>query len=294
MNRLRIGTRGSDLARRQTEWVCRRLKEAHDSLSLDPIVIETHGDLAAEQTFGPGAPVGVFVGALEAALSDGRIDLAVHSLKDLQTEPTKGLIVAAIPTREAAHDVLLTRERLALRDLPPGARVGTSSPRRAAQMRREFDVEIVPLRGNVPTRITKMGREGLDGIVLAAAGLNRLGIVHPHVIALPVERFVPAPGQGALAIQGREGSTAVGLAAVLDDPLTRRAVSAERQFLHNLGAGCHTPAGAYATATAATVTLLGQLFSEDGVRCVTGTEEGRDPVGVGVNLADRLRRQLAE
>jgi hydroxymethylbilane synthase len=292
MNVLRVGTRGSDLALSQADWVCGRLRGVHPALDVERVIIKTHGDIATDQAFGSSWPVGAFVSALESALAEDRIDLAVHSLKDLQTEPTPALTLAAIPTREAPHDVLVARASFALEELRAGARIGTSSPRRAAQMRRRFDVEIVPLRGNVPTRIAKMEQDRLDGIVLAAAGLNRLGIDHPHLIELPLDRFVPAPGQGAIAVQGREGSTASQLAAALEDHATRRAVSAERQFLHDLGAGCHTPAGALATVIDGAVSLHGQLFSEDGGRCVGGVEVGNDPVVVGATLAQKLKSEL--
>ncbi len=292
MSVVRVGTRGSDLALRQTDWVCERLRQVHPRLAVERVIIKTHGDVAIDQDFGSSWPVGAFVGALESALVENRIELAVHSLKDLQTEPTPGLVVAAIPPREASHDVLLTRTAIGLGQLPARARIGTSSPRRAAQMRRRFDVEIVPLRGNIPTRIAKMERDELDGIVLAAAGINRLGLDHPHIVELPIDRFVPAPGQGALAVQGCEGSAASDLAGALDDTATRRAVSTERQFLHDLGAGCHTPAGAFAEAIGETVSLHGQLFSEDGAQCVGGVEEGDDPLGVGARLAERLTREL--
>jgi hydroxymethylbilane synthase len=132
----------------------------------------------------------------------------------------------------------------------------------------------------------------LDGIVLAAAGLNRLGIDHPHLIELPLDRFVPAPGQGAMAVQARTGSTAAELAAALDDRATRQAVTAERQFLHDLGAGCHTPAGALATLVDGAIALHGQLFSADGSRCAGGVEVGDDPLAVGANLAERLMTEL--
>jgi hydroxymethylbilane synthase len=292
MSVIRVGTRGSDLALKQADWVCDVLREVHPSLTVERVIIKTHGDVATDQSFDSSWPVGAFVGALESALAEDRIDLAVHSLKDLQTEPTTGLVVAAIPPREASHDVLLTRAAIGLEDLPVGARIGTSSPRRAAQMRRRFDVEIVPLRGNVPTRIVKMERDKLDGVVLAAAGINRLGIEHPHIIDLPIDRFVPAPGQGALAVQGCGGSAASELAGVLDDTATRRAVTAERQFLHDLGAGCHTPAGAFATVSGETISLHGQLFSDDGVKCVGGVEEGDDPLQVGARLAEKLMGEL--
>src|SRR5262249_6572430 len=149
--------------------------------------------------------------ALELALLDRRIDFAVHSFKDLQTVETPGLVIAAVPKREAVNDVLLTKTRVELNNLPPGFRVGTSSPRRAAQLRRFGPVQIVAIRGNVPTRVKKLDGPDLDGVVLAAAGLRRLGISHPHQIDLPLHRFPPAPGQGALAIQARGGETTVNL-----------------------------------------------------------------------------------
>jgi len=235
MNLLRVGTRGSDLALRQAEWVCERLRQAHPSMTVELEIVTTEGDVKPDQGFGAMWPVGAFVSTIEQALLDLRVDLAVHSLKDLPTAPADGLVVAAIPSREVAHDVLLTRRAMQLAELPAGARIGTSSLRRAAQMRRQAAVEIVPLRGNVLTRIAKLERDGLDGIVLAAAGLRRLGIRHPHTIHLPPDRFVPAPGQGALAVQARDGSKPAALAAALDDGPTRTAVRAERSFLHAIG-----------------------------------------------------------
>ncbi len=292
MSVLRVGTRGSDLARWQANWVGARLREAHPSLVIEFIVIETQGDVLKDvPRFGPES-VGVFVGAIERALLERRVDVAVHSLKDLQTTPTPGLCIAATPLREVAHDVLLTQRHVSLGQLPSGARIGTGSPRRAAQLRRIGDFEIVPIRGNVPTRIAKMERDGLDGVVLAAAGLKRLDINHPCAIDLPTDVVVPAPGQGALAVQVRDGSSAAELAAVIDHAATRRAVTAERSFLHELGAGCHTPAGALGTVDGGTVALHGRVFSDDFARDVDGDEAGPDPEAVGVSLARRLQAEL--
>ncbi len=294
MTAVRVGTRGSDLALRQTGWVCDRLREAHPSLAVEQVIIKTHGDRVPDQPFGPAWPEGAFVTALEQALLERRIDVAVHSYKDLPTAPTDGLAIAAIPLREAPHDVLLTRGARRLEDLPAGARIGTNSPRRAAQIKRLCKVEIVPIRGNVPTRIAKLEREGLDGVILAAAGLNRLGIDHPHRIDLPLERFLPAPAQGALAVQARAGSEVAGLVAAIDDPTTRRTVTAERALLREINAGCHAPVGALATLRADLVALRGRLFSDDQTRDVQGTEEGPDPDDVGVRLARRLLAELGE
>ncbi len=292
MTVLRVGTRGSDLALWQSNWVSERLRVAHPGVSIERIIIKTHGDVAVDQRFDADWPVGGFVGAIEQALSNGEIDFAVHSYKDLQTAATPGLVVAAIPEREAPHDVLVLREMVDLGDLPPGFKIGTSSPRRAAQFRRLGDVEIVAIRGNVGTRVAKVETEGLDGVVLAAAGLKRLGIDPPRRIDLPVDRFVPAPAQGALAIQTRENDDAHELFTALDHGRTRRAVEAEREFLRSVGAGCHVPVAALATLDGDTVSLHAQLFSEDCKRWAEGVETGSDPGGVGKRLAVRLLSEL--
>lgn len=292
MTRLRIGTRGSDLALWQTRWVSQKLREAHPSLEFEEVVIQTHGDLAVEQHFDADWPVGGFVGAIEQALAAGRIDLAVHSYKDLQTAESPGLTIAAIPPREVVHDVLVTRTSVSLDELPPGFRIGTSSPRRSAQLRRVADVEIVPMRGNVPTRIAKLERDKLDAVVLAAAGVKRLDINPPHRIDLPVETFVPAPAQGALAIQTRQNDPAAETARVLDHAETRRTVETERAFLSAISAGCHTPVGALASASGSKLSLYVQLFSDDGTRMVEGTEIGDDPYDIGRQLAVRLLGEL--
>ena len=295
MIRLRVGTRGSELALWQTRWVCKRLRDIHPTIDIDEVIIKTHGDtdqrIASQDHLRPpdGWPVGAFVGALENALLDGRVDLAVHSYKDLQTTDTKGLTISAVPAREVVNDVLLTSNRVELNKLPNGLRIGTGSPRRAAQLRHFCKAVIVPIRGNVRTRIDKISKEGLDGVVLAAAGLARLSIVYPNTIVLPTDRFVPAPAQGALAIQACENSEAASITVALDDPDTRRAVQAERSFLAQIGAGCQTPVGALAVVEDGAVRLRGQLWDDAGKRMVEGVEVGSDPVDVGVRLAERLR-----
>ena len=289
---LRVGSRGSDLALWQTRWVVDRLCERRPAVSIEEIIIQTHGDAAVEQRFDADWPVGGFVGAIERELVAGRIDLAVHSYKDLPTAATPGLVISAVPEREVVHDVLVTREAVDLNHLPDGFRLGTSSPRRSAQFRRMADVTIMPIRGNVATRLAKIEREKLDGVVLAGAGLKRLDLNPPHVIALPVDRFVPSPAQGALAVQAREGSGADKMLRDLDDRDARRAVDAERSFLQTIGAGCHVPVGAFAHIKGEVITLHGQLFSDDGNRCVEGRESGTDPTAVGQRLAKRLLADL--
>jgi hydroxymethylbilane synthase len=289
---LRLGTRGSELALTQSRWFCAQLVAAHADIEIQEVIIKTHGDLSVDQPFSPDMPVGIFVSALEQALTQERIDFAVHSFKDLQTAETEGLIVAAIPEREVVHDVLLTREPVELDRLSPGFRVGTSSPRRSAQFRRLGNVEIVPIRGNVPTRVGKLESGDLDGVILAAAGLKRLGISHPHVTPLPTDRFVPSPAQGALAIQVRESSPAEKAIRTMDHAPSRRAVEAERSFLKTINAGCHTPVGALASIDENSISLRGQLFSDDGNRMVEGTASGDDPLAVGRQLAEQLMNEL--
>lgn len=292
MTHLRVGTRGSKLALWQTNWVCDRLREAHPSIEIEQIIIKTHGDVVTNEQFGEDWPVGAFVSALERALIEERIDFAVHSFKDLQTAVTTGLVVAAVPAREAVHDVLLTRTSVDIDNLPPGFRVGTGSPRRSAQFRRLGHVEIVPIRGNVETRIAKIEREGLGGVVLAAAGLKRLGITYVHMTDLPTDRFVPSPAQGALAVQTRGNSDIAGIIRAIDDADSYTAVKAERAFLKRVNAGCHVPIGALARVAGGRVSLHGQLFDEAGERMVEGTESGDNPVALGERLADQLLKRL--
>lgn len=292
MTTLRIGTRGSDLALWQTEWVSRRLRAAVPGIEITQTIIKAHGDVATQQRFDADWPVGGFVSALEQAIIGKEVDLAVHSYKDLQTATTAGLIVAAVPEREVVHDTLVTREPVDLDNLPPGFRLGTSSPRRAAQFRQLGNVEIVPIRGNVPTRVAKLDQGDLDGVVLAAAGLKRLSIDPPHRIELPTDRFVPAPAQGALALQTRDHGKAMEIVRVLDDARTRKTVTAERAFLCKVGAGCHVPIGALARLEGAEVVLHGQLFSNDAAIVATDVVRGTDPVEIGELLAEQLLQRL--
>jgi len=294
MMKIRLGTRGSELALTQARWFCDRLREAHPGLEIEEIIIKTHGDTAQDAAFDSDWPVGSFVNAIERALLEERVDFAVHSFKDLQTEETEGLTIAAVPGREDAHDILLSKEAIEdIHNLKAGFRVGTSSPRRRAQMRRlRQDVEIVPIRGNVPTRIEKIKREGLDGVILAAAGVKRLGITHDHVTELPIDIFVPSPAQGALAIQTRIGTEAERLIAVLDDEEAHQAVRAERAFLAGIGAGCHTPAGAYGRITDGVIHLHAQLFADDESVMVECRKEGRDAMELGEECARELLHQI--
>lgn len=286
MTHVRVGARGSDLSLAQTRWTIDRLCEANPGLTAEIVVIHTHGDkdqVSSLQSL--GAPGG-FVKEIERALLDGEVDLAIHSLKDVPTLATPGLDVAAIPRRAPVEDVLLTREPIDLDRLPKGFVVGTSSPRREHQIKRHApQVQTVPMRGNVPTRIRHLEEGRFDGIMLAAAGLERLGIVPRCKIILPAEEFLPAPGQGALGVQVRQGGPATSLVRAIDDAGTRAAVTAERAFLQATGGGCHAALGAYATLEGGRLVLRGELF--------VGERYFKDTVSGAPDDAESLGHRLA-
>ena len=247
---IRVGTRGSQLATTQTRLVAEALTAA-SGIPHELVPIRSHGDANRASLSSLGG-IGVFAAALRLAILDGEVDIAVHSLKDLPTAPVPGLAIHAIPPREDPRDALCARDGLTLETLPPGARVGTGSPRRIAQLRRARpDLEFIDLRGNVPTRLRTVTDGELDAVVLAASGLARLDLLDAATELLEPEVVLPAPGQGALAVEAREDlaetwpELAAALAA-LDDGPTRLAVSAERAVLAELEAGCATPVGALA------------------------------------------------
>lgn len=288
MTRLRVGTRGSELALRQTRLVCDALRDVDPSLRIEEVVIRTHGDARPDAAIDADWPMGGFVGAIELALLRGEVDFAVHSFKDLPSAPRRGLMVVATPPREAVHDVLVTRGPREFDAIGPGTRIGTSSPRRAAQLRWfRRGVEVVPIRGNVPSRIARMDELGLDAVMLAAAGVRRLGMCPKHMIELPQDQFVPAPGQGALAVQAREGDAIVDLLSRLDHTPTRRAVTAERAFLAEVGPGCQTAIAALAILNGESIRLMGQLFGAGG-QLIQDTVEALEPEAAGVALARAL------
>lgn len=289
-SRVRIGTRGSALALAQTETVAAALRAAHPQVEIAIETIRTGADRRPDVPFEALPGIGFFVKELEVALLEGRIDAAVHSMKDLPTVAAEGLIVCAVPAREDPRDALVARAGLTLASLPPGARVGTSSPRRAAFLRaHRSDLQVVPIRGNVETRLRKVDTGELDAVCVAGAGLRRLGLAPRVSEWLPVEVMLPAPGQGALGIQVRaqDGAAQAVVAAAGDVP-TFQAVTAERAFLTCLQGGCRLPAGAYARHAEGGLRVLGAVVAPDGGRAVRGERSG--PAG----QAEAMGRMLAE
>ncbi|MFB6721606.1 hydroxymethylbilane synthase [Kribbella sp. NPDC056345] len=288
---IRLGTRRSALATVQANLVADQLRALGHEVELVPIVTTGDVNLAPMQQIGG---TGVFVSALRDALMAGEIDVAVHSLKDLPTAPVEGLTLGAIPLREDPRDVLVARDGLTLGELPQGALVGTGSARRTAMLDGlGLGLEMTGIRGNVDTRIKLVTDGKLDAVVLARAGLSRLGRLAEVTETLDPIQVLPAPGQGALGIECRADDTAV-LAALapLEDPATRAAVTAERQMMATLEAGCSAPVGALAEVVEGEdgpeLWLRGALGQDDGVRRLSANGPVDDPVSLGIALANEL------
>jgi hydroxymethylbilane synthase len=262
--RLTIASRGSQLALWQARWVSDRLIALGHECGIE--IIKTTGDKITDVPLAQVGGKGLFTKEIEEALLDGRADLAVHSLKDLPTELPDGLALAAVPERDDPHDAVVGRK---LADLANGATVGTSSIRRAAQLRRLVPgLTIESIRGNLDTRLRKLDEGRYDAIVLAAAGLKRLGWAARIAEILSVETMCPAVGQGALAIETRASGAARNVCAALDDAGTHSAVTAERAFLRALGGGCQTPIGAHASTNGSRLRLAGLVIARDGSEVV--------------------------
>jgi len=297
---LRLGTRRSKLAMAQSGQVAEAVSRV-TGRPVELVEITTYGDTSREHLAQIGG-TGVFVTALRDALLRGEVDFAVHSLKDLPTAQPDDLVLAAVPVREDPRDVLVARDGLAFAELPNGARVGTGSPRRMAQLnafarRHGMTIETVAIRGNVDTRIGYVRNGELDAVVLAAAGLNRIGRINEVTDFLSVDTVLPAPGQGALAIEcAANNADLIAALAELDDPYTRAAVIAERSLLAALEAGCSAPVGALADLLAD-----GQIVKEMRLRGVVGTTDGSTlvqlsttgPVPETYDQAMALGRELA-
>ena len=291
---LRLATRGSTLALAQSRLVVEGLQAAWPELRVELVTVVTEGDRRRDVPAASLGGKGIFTAAVQQAVLDGRADLAVHSAKDLPAAQVPGLVLAAVPRRADPRDVLVGRSRLtALDDLGPGARVGTGSPRRVALLHwLRPDLELVPIRGNVDSRVRRVHGGELDAVVLAAAGLRRLGLAGEAAVPLDPEVFIPAPGQGTLAVEAREDDTrALGLLSALTHRPSRVALRAERSFLRRLGGSCTLPAGALARPTdAGPLESQGFLSGLDGKGLVRERLRGPadDPEGLGRALADRL------
>lgn len=274
----RIGTRKSVLAQTQSEWVVQELRRALPSLAVEIVFIVTSGDRRSQDGVEPaqGGLKALFTKELDEALLDRRIDLSVHSLKDLAGELPPGISLGAIPKREDARDAWISKKGIALARLPKGARIATGAVRRQAQLLHwRPDLTVLPLRGNVDTRLRKMLEEEWDGLLLAAAGLRRLGLGDRITECVPTDLILPAVGQGCLAVECRDDDAeAKALLERMDHGASRQAATAERALLKTLGGSCQTPIAAYASIQEGTLTLTGAVASLDGKKLVRQERSG--------------------
>ena len=287
---VRIGTRGSQLALWQANWVKAALERSDPSLSVELTVIRTRGDKIVDVPLAKVGGKGLFVKEIEDAILQRRVDLAVHSMKDMPAEIPEGLCIGAVPERVDPRDVLVSRKNLPLAQLPERARVGTSSLRRAAQLRlARSDLDILPLRGNLDTRLKKLTSENLDAVVLAAAGIRRMGFQDRVTEYLNEEVMLPAVGQGALCIETRTEDPFIGpLVAALDDAATHTVVAGERAFLQRLEGGCQVPIAGHGSVDNSGFSLTGLVADVEGTRVVRHRLRGP------AETSERIGRQLAE
>jgi len=288
MARLRIGSRGSQLALWQAHHISALLRERGHVVELE--IIKTTGDKITDVALAKVGTKGMFTKEIEEALDEGRIDLAVHSLKDLPTELSTNFEIAAVTKRENPRDVFCSRKYMSIEELPRGARVGTSSLRRQAQLKAvRPDLDVHPLRGNVDTRLRKLEVGEYDAIVLAAAGLNRLGKTELIRQIIPAEMMCPAAGQGALGIEIRAGDSATRQhLAFLDDAAARATTTCERALLNKLGGGCQVPIGAFAQVRDGGLHLVAIVADPDGSKVLRESRAGSDPVQLGESVGETL------
>jgi hydroxymethylbilane synthase len=292
---LRIGTRGSKLALAQANWVKARLEQRHAGLAVELVLIKTTGDKLKDVPLAQVGGKGLFIKEIEEALLGGQVDLAVHSLKDMPAVVPENLVIAAVPPREDWRDAFISHNYTTLADIPHGGRVGTGSLRRRVQLLNlRPDLEIVPIRGNVDTRLRKMASMGLDALVLAAAGLARLGLTHLSRDFLSAREMLPAISQGALGLEVRAGDARVQeRVACLDDPVTHQAVRAERGFLARLEGGCVVPVAGLAKCENGALTFEALIGDLEGRKLIRGRITGSPTEAgtLGRALAERLLDQ---
>lgn len=297
--KIRVGTRGSNLALIQTNWAIDRLKEKFPEVEFEVKIIKTKGDKILHLSLDKIGDKGLFVKEIESQLLEGEIDLAVHSMKDMPAEVVEGLKFAAVPKREDPRDVIILREGLnSFDELPIGATIGTGSKRRKYQLlRKRPDLNIVPIRGNIETRISKIESENLDGIVLAASGIIRADLEEKITEFLPVDLMIPAPAQGALALEIRENDE--DLEKMIDairDEISQIQTDAERSYLAGIDGSCHIPMGAYCEVDGEKLTLTGIFGDEDGEKITVASLEGdrNNPKELGSNLAKLVLKKHRE
>ena len=296
--KLIFATRPSALARWQTQWVIHALQKNYPNVEFEEKVIITKGDTILDKPLSEISGKGLFTQELESELLNGQVHCAVHSLKDLPVENPTGLMVGCIPVRAEVRDALISANGHTLATLPSNASIGTSSLRRAAQiLSLRPDIKIQPLRGNVDTRLRKALDGQYDAVILSGAGLTRLGLEKYVTEWLSLNVMLPAPGQGALAVQCRaDDQTTLSLLAALDHESTQKAVSAERGFLSGLGGGCAVPVAAYAVTNeqSSVITLTGLVISENGEKVVKLTDQGTSALQLGNELAKKAIQQGAD
>jgi hydroxymethylbilane synthase len=287
---IKIGTRGSKLALTQTNFVSDKIKKSMPEAEIEICVIKTSGDIMQDVSLLTIGGQGVFVKELEEALLSCKIDLAVHSMKDVPGETPDELMFAAILQREDVRDVMVSRNNIKMEFMPKGAKIGTGSQRRGAQIKAMMpDVNIVPLRGNIDTRLKKIETENLTGVILAAAGMKRMGLAEKITQFLPVETMLPAVGQGALGLQIRKHNIELAkVCAVLNDTITAAEVAAERAFLRALGGGCRLPIAALGKLDGQILTLEGMVAAPNGSTMI------REKINGTIKDAEEMGRKLAE
>ena len=297
-NKITIGTRGSPLALWQAHWIKFRLESAHDDLTVDLIKIKTSGDKIQDVPLAKVGGKGLFTKEIEESMLRYETDIAVHSMKDVPVQFPPSLTLSVVTEREDPRDVLVSRKGLKLDDLPKGAKVGTGSFRRTTQLLHyRPDLEVVPMRGNLETRLKKLETEGLDAIILAAAGLIRLDMADRITEFIEPEIMLPGGGQGAVGIESRKEDLAVmNRIFPLDHEESHRALEAERSFLTRLQGGCQVPIGVYATLDGETLHLRGLVGSLDGKQVLKAERKGsiEDPVAIGVDLAGEILEMGAD
>lgn len=297
--KLVVGTRGSNLALVQTNWVVDQLKKANPGVEFEVKIIKTKGDLIKDLPLDKIGDKGLFVKEIEKSLLDGEIDMAVHSMKDMPSYLPKGLKFAHSPKREDPRDALIFKEGYkSLDDLPQGARIGTGSKRRKYQLlKHRPDLEIVPIRGNIETRIKKIETENLDGVVLAASGLRRAGLDDKIDYYIPTDIMLPAPAQGILALEIREDDkeTEKIIDSIKDD-ITKIQIDAERGFLIGVNGSCHIPMGAYCEIEGEKITLTGLYGDGEGKKIVVQSQTGTlaDAPKIGYELAKSVLKEYEQ